>query len=39
LAEARRAALDEDARGYTVSKDVYAKTPRAKHTAREDKPQ
>ena len=39
LAEARRAALDEDARGYTVSNDVYAKTPRATHTARVDKPQ
>ena len=39
LAEARKAALDEDARGYTVSKDVYGKTPRVERTARVDKPQ
>lgn len=39
LAEARVQALKEDVRGYKVSKAVYGRTPRAKRTARVDRPE
>jgi hypothetical protein len=39
LANARAEALKEDARAYKVSKAVYGHTPRAKRTARVDRPE
>ena len=39
LAEARAEALKEDARAYKVSSAVYGATPRAKRTARVDRPE